>query len=46
MYWATMGPSSGETTVFVTHGTCYSVWMTVWYAGAYAPAFQTVIHTE
>jgi len=32
--------------VFATHGTCYSVWMTVWYAGAYAPAYQTVIHTE
>ena len=27
--------------VFATLGTCYSVWMTVWYAGAYAPAYQT-----
>jgi len=37
-----------ETTVFMRHlvRTCYSVWMTVWYAGAYAPAYQTVIHTE
>ena len=27
-----MGPSTGETTVFfATLGTCYSVWMTVWY---------------
>jgi len=32
--------------VYATLGTCYSVWMTVWYAGAYAPAYQTVIHTE
>ena len=41
-----MGPSSGETIVFMQHlvlvcvyaslGTCYSVWMTAWYAGAYA----------
>jgi len=29
--------------VYVTLGTCYSVWMTVWYAGAYAPAYQTRI---
>ena len=27
--------------VCVTLGTCYSVWMTVWYAGAYVPAYQT-----
>ena len=27
---------------FATLGTCYSVWMTVWYAAAYAPAYQTV----
>ena len=33
MFRATMGPSSGETTVYATLGTCYSVWMTVWYAG-------------
>ena len=32
--------------VFVTLGTCYSVWMTIWYAGAYAPAYQMVIHVE
>ena len=32
--------------VCVTLGTCYSVWMTVWYAGAYAPAHQTVVHTD
>jgi len=37
MFRATMCPSSGETTVYATLGTCYSVWMTVWYAGAYAP---------
>jgi len=30
---ATIGPSSGEKTVFATLGTCYSVWLTVWYAG-------------
>jgi len=29
--------------VYATFGTCYSVWMTVWYVGAYAPAYQTVI---
>ena len=34
MFRATMCPSSGETNcVFATLGTCYSVWMTVWYAG-------------
>jgi len=27
-------------------GICHSVWTTVWYAGAYAPAYQTVVHTE
>jgi len=32
--------------VYVTLGTCYSVWMTVWYAGACVPAYETVIHTE
>ena len=32
--------------VYATLGTCYSVWMTVWYAGAYAPEYQTIIHTE
>jgi hypothetical protein len=32
--------------VYATLGTWYSVWMTVWYAGAYAAAYQTVIHTE
>jgi len=31
MFRATMFPSSGETTVFML-GTCYSVWMTVYYA--------------
>ena len=33
MFWVTTGPSSGDTTVFMRHFTCYSVWMTVWYAG-------------
>jgi len=36
MFWATMCPSPGETTVrciYATLGTCYSLWMTVWYAG-------------
>jgi len=32
--------------VYATLGPCYSVWMTVWYVGAYAPAYQTVIDTE
>jgi hypothetical protein len=38
-------------------GTCYSVWMTVWYSGwneyagwneifSFHPAYQTVIHAE
>jgi len=30
--------------VCATHVTCYSVWMTVWYAEAYAPTYQTVFH--
>ena len=38
--------SSIQNNIYATLGTCYSVWMTVWYAGAYAPAYQTVIHTE
>jgi len=25
-------------------GICHSVWTTIWYAGAYAPAYQTVVH--
>jgi len=33
MFWVTVCPSSGETTVYVTLGTCNSVWMTVWYVG-------------
>jgi hypothetical protein len=32
--------------VLSTLGTCYSVWMTVWYAVSFHPAYQTVIHTE
>jgi hypothetical protein len=32
--------------IYVTLGTCYSVWMTAWYAGAYALAYQTVIHVS
>jgi len=28
--------------VYATLGTCNSVWMTVWYAGAYASAYQTL----
>jgi len=28
MFRATTSPSSGETTVYATLGTCYSVWMT------------------
>jgi len=27
-------------------GTCYSVQLTDWYAGAYAPAYQSVSYTE
>ena len=29
-----------------TSGICHSVSMTVWYAGAYAPAYHTVLYTE
>ena len=25
---------------------CHSIWTTIWYAGAYVPAYQTVVHTE
>jgi len=33
--------------IYVTLGTCYFVWMTVWYAGwNFHRAYQTVIHTE
>jgi len=32
--------------IYATLGSFYSVWITVWYAGAYAPAYQTVIHTD
>ena len=34
--------------VYAILGTCYSVWMTVWYAGGdeFHSAYQTVIHTE
>ena len=46
MFRATMCPSSGETTVFATLCTCYSVWKTVWYAGAYASAYQTITCTS
>ena len=35
MFRATLCPTSGETTLFMRLlvRTCYSVWMTVWYAG-------------
>jgi len=46
MFRATMCPSSGDNCVYATLGTCYSVWLTVWYAGACASAYQTVFHTE
>ena len=39
MFRATVCPSSGETTIYSTLGTCYSVWMTVWYAGC-------ILHTR
>ena len=32
--------------IYATLGTCYSVWMTVWYAGWNSPAYYAVIHTE
>ena len=32
MFPAIMCPSSGDTTVYATLDTCYSVWLTVWYA--------------
>jgi len=31
--------------VYEALGTCYSVWLTVWYAGAYAAAYQTEYNT-
>jgi len=38
-FHVTVCPSSGETTLFFTTlGTCYSVWMTVWYAGWNPPS--------
>ena len=46
MFRTTTCPPSGETTVFVTLRTCYSVWMTVWYAGAYAPAYQKHVQID
>jgi len=34
MFRTSPAPSSGGTTVFIRHfGTCYSVQLTVWYAG-------------
>jgi hypothetical protein len=45
MYRATMCQSSGETTVYAALGTCYSVWMTVWYAPCMG-AYQTVIQNK
>ena len=44
MFRATMGPSSGETTVYATLGTCYSVWMTVWYAKQYIMGIYIYIY--
>ena len=41
-----MGPSSGETCVYAKLGTCYSVWMTVGCAGAYAPAPYIITSTK
>jgi hypothetical protein len=41
MFRATMGPSSGETTVFLRHLVLVILCGIVWYAG-----YQTVIHTE
>jgi len=32
--------------VYATLSTCYSVWMTVWYAGAYAPAPHRITSTK
>ena len=32
--------------VYATLGTCYSAWMTVWYAGAYAPAPHRMTSTK
>ena len=41
MFWVAVGASSGETTVFLQQ-----LVLVILYAGAYAPAYQTVIHTE
>ena len=39
MFRETVCPSSGETAVFVWHLVLVILWMTVWYEGAYAPAW-------
>ena len=49
IFRATMCSSSGENCVHATVGTCYSVWMTVWYDEwnvSFHPAYQTIIYTE
>jgi len=46
MFRAAMCPSSGDYCINATLGLCHSVEMTVWFAGAYAPAYQTIISTE
>jgi len=40
------GRNTRNNCVCATLGICYSVWVTVCYAGAYAHAYQTVTHTE
>ena len=49
VFRATMCSSSGETTVFMRHLILVMLYnVTVWYAGAYAPAYRTVtyIHND
>jgi len=40
MFRATVYIIKRNNCIYATLGTCYSIWMTVWYA------YQTVIHTE
>jgi len=41
-----MYPSLGETTIYATVGTCYTVWMTVWYAGCILHINQSPIQNN
>jgi len=50
MFRATMGPSAGDTSVFMRHLVLvFSVWVAVWYAGfhhAYQTAYSSPKHVK